>query len=243
MMDYAVFSAVGDKVVNEDAVRVCRNDDLDITCFLLSDGLGGHGNGDVAARLVTNSIEAYVTSLRNPDPNLLAHSIDGAQLLLRREMERMDLPRIRTTLVMLAVVGETAQWAHVGDSRLYAFHRNKLITRTRDHSIPQLLFDQGEIAEEEIYHHQRRNQLLRALGEPWDEPWYDIDVSDYALRKGDSFLLCSDGFWEWINTKQVGRCILMHHSAEKSLHHMVRLVETAGSDAVMDNYSAILIRM
>ncbi len=57
----------------------------------------------------------------------------------------------------------------------------------------QILFEQGEIKDEEIGHHPDRIKLLRALGgEEMCKPF----LSTSSVRAGDAFLLCSDGCWE-----------------------------------------------
>ena len=75
-----------------------------------------------------------------------------------------------STIVLLASDGVRARWAHVGDSRLYLFRRDESWTRTRDHSVPEMLFQANEIAETEIRGHPDRNRILRALGHEGDAP-------------------------------------------------------------------------
>jgi len=241
--DYAMLSGVGDKNVNEDSVRACRNEGLEMSCFALADGLGAHGHGEVAAGLATGAVNAFVSTVLTEEPNLLESCFEGAQMLLRREMERMNLPMIRTTLVVLILRGQTAQWGHIGDSRLYLFRKGSVIARTRDHSVPQMLFEQGMITEREIAHHPQRNRLRRAMGEEWDEPCFDVDERQFPVEPGDSFLLCSDGFWEWFDEKKVGRILQKRLSAKDALHRINREVERNGAKAKMDNYSAILIKL
>lgn len=66
------------------------------------------------------------------------------------------------------------QWGHVGDSRLYYFKNGKIVKRTLDHSVPQMLVARGEIDEKEIRHHPDRNRLVRVMGMEWDEPKYQV---------------------------------------------------------------------
>ena len=49
---YAIFTNNGGRKVNEDYVGAFRN--AENNCFVLCDGLGGHGMGDVASRLVVD---------------------------------------------------------------------------------------------------------------------------------------------------------------------------------------------
>ena len=54
MVSYSVYSDCGDRKVNEDAVGVFQSEKG--FCFVLCDGLGGHGMGDVASSLVVDQV-------------------------------------------------------------------------------------------------------------------------------------------------------------------------------------------
>lgn len=101
----------------------------------------------------------------------------------------------------------------------------------------------GEIREKDIRHHEDRNRLLRAMGNEWDDssPKYEIDDT-LDIEKGMSFLLCSDGFWEWITEKEMEKCFCKGDSSREALDMMVERVKKSGKNKNMDNYSAILIR-
>ena len=95
-------------------------------------------------------------------------------------------------MVVLDIEGKTAQWAHVGDSRLYFFRKNRFEAHTKDHSVPQMLVNIGQIKESEIRHHPDRSSLLHTIGYPWDGNPCEAS-EQIRIRSGDAFLLCSDG--------------------------------------------------
>ena len=61
--------------------------------------------------------------------------------------------------------------------------------------------------------------------------------------KGDSFLLCSDGFWEWIEEKTMLKILKQELSAYDALNEMVKEVKANGLGKEMDNFSAILVNI
>jgi serine/threonine protein phosphatase PrpC len=77
---------------------------------------------------------------------------------------RLQHADARTVAVALLVQGTRADWVHAGDCRLYHFRAGKLLTRTRDDSVVQVLFENGEITEEEMGTHEDQNRLLQAIG-------------------------------------------------------------------------------
>lgn len=243
MVEYATVTEIGGKEKNEDAVRVFINQPLATYGFILADGLGGHGNGDIASNFVSDCIGAAIENTDSFGGVFLDQCFDTAQDMLMDEKESKGLNSIKTTLVMLLITDGVAQWGHVGDSRLYHFRDGKLIERTFDHSVPQMLVFSGQIKEKEIRHHPDRNLLLRAMGSEWDSPAYEISQRNMKISKGDTFLLCSDGFWEWIEEKNMLKILKKDLSAFDALKEMTEEVKRNGAESIMDNYSAILVNI
>ena len=129
----------------------------------------------------------------------------------------------------------------MGDSRLYHFRGGNQLSRTIDHSVPQMLVLSGQIKEKDIRRHPDRSALLRAMGAEWDSPAYEISQRGLEIAKGDTFLLCSDGFWEWIEEKTMIKILKKNLSVHDTLLEMVNEVKKNGIGKGMDNYSAVLV--
>lgn len=243
MIDYATYSDVGEKENNEDTVKVFVNPHTSTYGFVLADGLGGHGNGDIASQLVAECVGAILENTAEMTDTFIDDCFTVSQRMLMDEKELKGLPSIKTTMVVLTINGRKASWGHIGDSRLYHFKKGKLISRTIDHSVPQLLAMSGEIKESEIRHHPDRNKLLSALGMDTDNLSYEVDKINRRTVIGDAFLLCSDGFWEWIDEKAISTILKKDISAYDALMKMVSVVKSKGQGKGMDNYSAILVKM
>ena len=144
MVEYAVFSSIGDRDTNEDTAKVFENKRLNSYGFALADGLGGHGNGDIASEFVVNCVGAAVENTNSFGGIFIDQCFDRAQEMLMEEKERTGYASIKTTLVLLLIGDDgVARWGHIGDSRLYHFRRRKLLHRTLDHSVPQMLVESG----------------------------------------------------------------------------------------------------
>ena len=148
---------------------------------------------------------------------------------------------MKTTLVVLWVGNRQIRWGHIGDSRLYRFQRGIFgtkIFRTFDHSVPQMLVAAGTIKEKEIRHHEDRNRLLRVMGIEWDSPRYELG-SIKPARKGQAFLLCSDGWWEWIEEEGMKKTLQEASCVGDWMESMEKEVRNHGKGSEMDNFSAI----
>lgn len=235
---YAMFTNAGGRPVNEDSIGVFQQGEN--SCFILCDGLGGHGMGDVASSLVKDVFGCQFA--RTDDMvNFLGQTFMASQdILMAEQVERRAKQKMKTTAVALATDDRNAYVGYVGDSRLYIFNRNKVKTRTLDHSIPQMLVFSKEIKESQIRNHPDRNILLRVLGIEWEEPMYEL-LMPIPLKKCQAFLLCSDGFWELIEEKEMCALLKKAASVEEWLFNMVEVVKKNGEGRNMDNYSAIAV--
>lgn len=235
---YAVFSNIGGRQVNEDSVGVFRSGER--CCYILCDGLGGHGMGDAASSLVVSVFEEMFSKADDVS-NFIGQTLTVAQERLLCEQVALNAKRKMKTTAVVAVTDErNAYIGHIGDSRGYVFHGKRIKMRTLDHSIPQMLVLSHEIKESEIRNHPDRNTLLRVMGVDWDEAMYELSAP-IPLKKCQAFLLCSDGFWELIDESEMCTQLKKSNSAEEWLSGMVGIVEKNGEGRDMDNYSAIAV--
>lgn len=238
MISYSCFTNQGDRQINEDSLNVV---DLgDKKCFILCDGLGGHGMGDIASSTAA-SVFSDLFEKESDSEHFIEDAFAASQDIILMEQEVIHARgKMKTTAVVLTVDGTTAKFAHVGDSRLYVFRKDKVKKRTLDHSVPQMLAKAKDISEEQIRFHPDRSILTRVVGVEWDEPQYEIS-KPIPLKKCQAFLLCSDGFWELITEDTMCKLLKESTSAEDWLEKMISEVKKNGAGKDMDNYSAIAI--
>ncbi len=231
---YGMLTNKGERAVNEDFLDVSITPER--LAFILCDGLGGHGNGDIASRFVTEQVKAALEQKKTVEESI-QHAQDA---LLEKQIAEHAGNSMKTTVTCLALAGDQARFAHVGDSRVYYFEKTKYMLRSQDHSVPQMLVNRGDIKEKDIRHHEDRSRLLRVMGTEWDRPKYQV-VEGIKLTKRSSFLLCSDGFWELIDEKQMSKTLKKADSPQQWLAAMEEIVLANGRGTNMDNYSAIAV--
>lgn len=233
------FTEKGARSVNEDCVKtvICG----DKSCFILCDGLGGHASGEIASQLVCSTIEEVFQSKTSYLlDELMQVAINEAQTrLIEKQRECGMHYGLKTTLCCLMISADKAVAAYVGDSRIYWFRNRRFVSRTLDHSVVQHLVTMNQITDDEMRQHEDRNKLLRVMGIDWDEPQYQMWSAIQTLQRGDSFLLCSDGLWEWFTQKQFEESLTSSSDPESWANSLKDHVETHGIDT--DNYSGITI--
>lgn len=191
MLDIASYTDIGGRARNEDTVRyITRGEDA--LCLVLADGLGGHGGGELA------SVAAAESICQGWGGTADAETLETLVREANRRVLDIQTPQcaMKTTVTVLTLAGKRAVWAHAGDSRLYYFHDGTLDFQTRDHSAAQLGVLLGDITLDQIRFHEDRSRVLRALGQD-DE--LTVETGERELGGGThAFLLCSDGFWEYV---------------------------------------------
>ena len=196
MLEIATYTDIGGRERNEDTVRYVSKG-TDGVCLVLADGLGGHGGGELA------SSTAAACICQGWDGTADGERLKALLQEANRQVRGLQTPRcaMKTTAAVLTLAGERAVWAHVGDSRLYYFRGDALAFQTRDHSAAQLGVLLGEITPDQIRFHEDRGRVLRALGQ---EGELTVETGQETLGPGrHAFLLCSDGFWEYVLEREM----------------------------------------
>lgn len=170
-------------------------------CAVVADGLGGHEGGREASRIAVRHLaSAWEDTPRLPTAEQLLERLLAANseiLAARRSADQM-----KSTVAALYLWGGHAIWTHIGDSRLYHYHNGCLAHYTNDHSVPQISVQLGELTRSQIPGHPDRSRLLRVLGAEELRPEFSGPV---PLGPGQhAFLLCSDGFWEYLLEEEIG---------------------------------------
>lgn len=238
-LSIAHYSNPGGRDCNQDYVGFSANESMG--CFSIADGAGGYLGGELAARAVVSEVlERFVEAptARCTD----AHwSIDTARQALRRTRhEHPEWPDMNTTVAILMLDTRTARaaWSHLGDSRIYLFRNGRAHILTHDHSVMQAMLDAG-YARGPLRGRPERNSLYASVGcgEP---PSTEVCNGPLAIRDGDAFLLCSDGFWDVLDEATMEDAL---SGAEQPEHWIARMVDCIEDPAARerDNFSALAI--
>lgn len=236
-MKIAVVSNKGGRQINEDAVGRLKRDG--IYCFVLADGLGGHGGGENASAIASKTVLQCFDAQAEISADIMYAYLEAAQNAIHeKRQESTALSKMSTTINVLLTDGKKALWAHCGDSRLYRFKGHLIEEVTDDHSVAFASFMAGDIEYDEIRKSPDQNRLLRTLG---DTAKFKPDISEVRkVNKKTSFLLCSDGFWEYVDEDFME---ISRKSAQSPKEWLSVMLEERRRNAPddCDNYSAIAV--
>ncbi|MDH4393562.1 MAG: serine/threonine-protein phosphatase [Aquabacterium sp.] len=235
-------SRKGGRPKNEDRMGYCYTRSAGL--FALADGMGGHPEGEVASQLALQTLSALFQrdakpTLKDPLRFLQDAVLAGHQQLLRYATDRGLLDTPRTTMVACLLQGQSAYWAHCGDSRLYLVRGDRLLARTRDHSYTELhgaLAQAGQALPNDA-HRFNRNVLFTCLGSP-GKPVVDT-AGPMVLEPGDRVLLCSDGLWGALSDETIVRMLAAQTVSDAVPELAEQALRSAGAKS--DNVTVLAV--
>ncbi len=171
--------------------------------LVVCDGAGGGPGGKTASHLATETIlnELSGVAEHTSRHDALKYGIEKANdAIYSHAMENPQLRGMATTIVALLINENSAVMAHVGDSRIYQLRKGSIVFRSNDHSYVADLVRQHKLTEEEARNHPQSNRITRALG---IKPTIEAEFDEVPFRRGDRFVLCTDGIWGAMPQKEL----------------------------------------
>ncbi|HAL18033.1 MAG TPA: Stp1/IreP family PP2C-type Ser/Thr phosphatase [Spirochaetaceae bacterium] len=218
--------------LNEDVVA-----NLGHETYVIADGMGGYAAGEVASRILADTVRDVLAEESSFDEKVLKKAIlCGNDAILKKVHENPKYSGMGTTATIFHRENSVIVWAHVGDSRLYLLRNQMLKQITRDHSLVSDLVANGSITQEEARFHPKRNVITRAVGV---EAELDVDTGAFSTMERDILMLCSDGLTAVLSDEDICDMILMPPGGENVAERLVRKAIEAGSH---DNISAIVVK-
>jgi PPM family protein phosphatase len=209
------------------------------TLALVCDGMGGHQAGEVASQLAIQTIlETFSALLPTRSlPETITESIYSAhEKIIRVAAENEAYFNMGTTVVVAAIVANTAVIANVGDSRAYLISDKQIRQLSIDHSQVAELLRSGAITAQEAVNFPKKNILMQSLCPTVKK--IKVDVCQVEVKDQDAILLCSDGLWGLVPDETICS-VTNQHLPQEACQHLIDLAKNAGGH---DNISAVIIR-
>ena len=246
MINSAGHSDIGRKRrVNQDCF--CTEDRQRL--YIVADGMGGHLAGEVAARMVVDSVRNYFIALdgerSNPPQNrhddslsreanhLLNAVVYANQQVYQASLDRPEHRGMGSTVAALLFTADTFVAANVGDSSIYLIHANSIERISISHTV--VAAQNGTDAEmRALYGPDFQHMLTRGMGIAAEvEP----DFCESPYFEGDRFVICSDGLSDKVSPAEILE-IASHGPPAAICRTLVDLANERGGD---DNITVVVL--
>lgn len=241
---------------NEDRYAVssyATEGDRPVLFAVLSDGIGGHRAGEVAAELAVSYISETVSQSNGKNPiQIMETGIHAAsQAIASRSASKEEQHGMGATCACLWIEGTSLFIAYVGDSRIYLVREGSMQRLTIDHTWVQEAMDKGLITPAQAHDHPNVHVIRRHLGSV-ELPEVDFrlrlngnedtqqahDNQGAPLRPGDILLMCTDGLTDAVWDDEILRLILTRNSLQSAAEDLIAQANERGGH---DNITVILI--
>lgn len=227
------------KQVNQDAIYYNITPDGSAGIFAVADGVGGLKFGEVASAKAAQHIEKWWQNFllcgfgcdNEKTTDSLSELIFGINSDICSFNEQ-NQTQSATTLSLLVLYGGLYYFAHVGDSRIYAYAaaERKVYQITTDHS--------KDIIKERNGHQYVQSALTDGLGHKRS---IKCDLCFGALNSAvNGFLVCSDGVYKRQNDLRIAEIISSSGDAKAICENLINGAKQAGES---DNITAAYVKI
>lgn len=222
---------------NEDYIKfyVDNNQSNLSRVIVLCDGMGGHAYGEIASKIVAESVFATLDSNRADfTEDDLQLALDNALIALNKANVYDDCKKMGTTLVVAVINKNNVLVGHVGDSRCYLFDDDGIkLFRTKDHSKVAEAVEAEILTEEEAINSEYKNILTRCVIA--DKTDVKIEIDRLDIKDKDRLLLCSDGVIDAIRDEELSEILV-----NRNINDALALIDSKCQMKSHDNYSVII---
>ncbi len=233
----------GDRDYQQDQVNLITHKRV-AGCLLgiVADGMGGRSGGRKASdqvMMTTQQLFDRYDPLTDDAPNLLDQIVKEAHIVIKLTAISTEQEPHSTLAAFLINPSGDCHWVHTGDSRVYHFHGNKFVHRTKDHSYVQSLVDKDEMTEDEANVHPQSNILMGCLGTEEAPPVAHHAIT--TLKPNDILIACSDGVWHYFSPAEMGSALSML-SPREATEFLIQKARTRAR-GTGDNLSLVIVKL
>ena len=212
--------------------------------FVVADGMGGHAEGEIASRMITDQLkewsEKFTADNYNGEFHKMMKSLENKIEEINHEIfsEYNQTQICGSTCILLFLFQDHYGIINIGDSRIYKKAGWGIKPLMKDDVWENRLDVKEKYTKKEILNHKNYGKLLQAVG---IRETVSLASKTDLLKHGDSFLLCSDGLYKVCKEKDM-RKILQRVSEDNLKDSVSSLMAKCYEAGARDNVSVIIVR-
>lgn len=219
----------GKRESNQDFICIDRLES-GASFFLIADGMGGYEKGDEAAKIISENIFTFLNYVESINEQNIQKAVQKANLAIKQFNDKNNI-KSGATIGGVIVVENIAHVFWIGDVMVYQISKEKVLFKTKSHTLVNRLLESDNIKEEkslEKYKHIVTRSISGKLSES------SIGYQSVQFSEEDTFIICSDGVHNMMSIEQV----LVYSSQENGLQEL----ECQFLSEAQDNYSVIIVK-
>jgi len=196
--------------------------------FLIADGMGGYEQGDEAARIVSENIFTFLNYVESIDEQNIQKAVQKANLAIKQFNDKNHI-KSGATIGGFIVIENIVHIFWIGDVMVYQINKEKVLFKTKSHSLVNRLLESDNIKEEKSLEKYKHIVTRSISGKPSES---NIGYQSVQFSERDTFIICSDGIHNTISVEH----ILVYSEQTNGLQKLEKLF----LKEARDNYSIIV---
>ncbi len=219
--------------------------------YVVADGMGGHNAGEVASRLVVETIRDYLNQNPASDPLQVSLNADGnlskdarrllagiqlSNRVVHQTALKNDLYKgMGSTVSAVYFTDRTFIVANVGDSLVYLIREGQIKLLSVPHT---LVAEQAELDPDnaELLWRDFKHVLTRAMGV---DKSVKADINEIPFLRNDILVISSDGLTDKATPEEILE-LVDDQQSDQACQKLVDLANARGGD---DNITAIVLKI
>ena len=230
--------------INQDSLFMYANREEDVNVFVVADGMGGHENGELASKAITDGIRQWIDGFHEKQfdgnfyemLNSLQDKIREINRFIFKEYNQSGV--CGSTLVLLFIYQNMYAVISAGDSRIY-LNRG---SQTKSVMVDDVWENQEELrkalTQKQIRNHPNCGKPINSIG---TREVVSLSVKTDRLQDKDAFLLCSDGLYKYCPEKYYKK-VLKSLNKDNLADSALVLYDQTYENGAKDNLSLILVK-
>lgn len=222
---------------------------------VVSDGIGGHRAGEVAAEMAVNLISAAVEKREGGHPTAVFESCfrQVSEAVAEKAREDKRFEGMGATAACVWVIGQQLYTAYVGDSRIYLVRGQQIRQLTKDHTWVQEALEKGILDQTGLKTHPNMHVIRRYLGsvspaeadlrmflKPGETDRQAQANQGCNLQKGDLLVLCTDGLTDLVGESEILQIVQEKNGAATDATALA-MIELANQRGGHDNITVVML--
>lgn len=199
--------------------------------FAVFDGMGGENFGEIASYAAARQMQLTERTLADffiPERKYLERVIEQLNDAVVNAQKEMCTDRMGATMVSLYFSGRYVYVCNLGDSRAYRLRDGEFLQISEDH------------VEKLPGREHRKAPLTQYLGFNIEEIQLEPYIAKGELKKGDVYVLCSDGLTDMLTNFEISDILLKSRDMESCVQQLIQSALDCGG---RDNITAIVCRV
>lgn len=207
---------------------------------VVADGMGGLKDGDKVSQMAVMSAMEYYLGASGYGMEKIVQILSGAKAGVDNLIDRGEVEKSGTTLLLGLLQDGMFHYASVGDSRICLYRGGELINLNREHTYLNDLLKRvvnGELSIQEATS-DREAQCITSYMGMGSLKKIDLPDAPVPALPGDKFLLMSDGVYNALSLKEL--TLALQHPADEAASAIESFINTKNYPN-QDNYTVVIL--